>query len=422
MIAGQTELRFDVPWTTLAEFLAHLERRGVSTNFASIIGAETIRTHVLGLHHDPPTPAQLDAMRELVRREMEAGALGIGSALVYSPGLYAKTDELIELCKVAAKYRGKYFSHMRYEGTRLVEGVEELIRISREAGLPAEIYHFKVVGERNRPKLDQAIAMIERARREGLKISANMYTYIAGGTGLTSQIPIWAHEGGNAALFRRLDDPATRAKLAAEMHKRGPLPHAIIVGVRTKQLKPLMGKSLDEIARMRGEDPVDTVLNLVREDRSRIATVFFLTDEDSLRKIMRLPWVSFGSDGGSMATEGAFLESLTHPRAFGNFARLLGKYVRDEKVIPLSEAIHRLSGLPAANLGLDHRGLLQEGMFADVVVFDRQTIADRATFESPQQYAVGIKHVFVNGVQVLRDGEHTGAKPGRALFGPGKVR
>ncbi|MEO8135567.1 MAG: D-aminoacylase [Betaproteobacteria bacterium] len=421
-ITSQTEIKYDIPWTTLAEYLAYLEKRGVSTNFASIIGAATIRTHVLGLEDVQPTPAQLDQMRELVRREMEAGALGIGSALVYSPGIYAKTEELIELCKVAAKYHGKYFSHLRYEGSRLVEGVEELIRISREAGLPAEIYHFKVVGEKNRPRLDQAIAAIEKARKEGLRISANMYLYTAGGTGLSSQIPIWAHNGGGAALYKRLDDPATRAQLAKEMRAHGPLPRAQFIGFRTQKLKPFIGKTLEEVARLRGEDQVDTVLNLVREDRSRITAVFFLTDEDSLRKILRQPWVSFGSDGGSMAPEGVFLESSTHPRTYGNFARLLGKYVREEKVIPLDEAVRRLSGLPAANLGLDRRGLLREGMFADVVVFDPATIADRATFDKPQQFAFGMKHVFVNGVQVLSGGEHTRATPGRALWGPGKVQ
>jgi len=421
-IASQTDIKYDIPWTTLAEYLTYLEKRGVSPNVASFIGAATIRTHVLGLEDVQPTSAQLDRMRELVRREMEAGALGIGSALIYSPGTYAKTEELIELCKVAAHYGGKYISHVRDEGSRLVESVEELIRISREAGLPAEIYHFKVVGEKNSSRIDRAIAAVEAARRQGLSITANMYLYTASGGGLSSRIPIWAHNGGAAALYRRLDDSETRARLAREMRARGPVPRILFAGFRSERLRPLVGKTLADVAQMRGEDEVDTILNLVREDRSRVNAVFFLMHEDTVRKILRLPWVSFGSDSASMASEGVFLEQSTHPRAYGNFARLLGPYVRHKKVMPLTEAVRRLTGLPAANLGLDRRGLLKDGMFADVVVFDPATIADRATYEKPHQYAVGMKDVFVNGVQVLRDGEHTGAKPGRALWGPGKVR
>ena len=422
MIASQIDIKYEVPWTTLAEYLRHLERRGVSPNVASFIGAATIRSHVLGLDDVKPTPAQMDEMRELVRREMEAGALGIGTALIYAPGTYATTEELIELCKVAARYKGTYISHMRSESDKLVEGVEELIRISREAGLPAEIHHFKVVGQRNRDKLDQAIAAVERARRQGLRITANMYLYTASSTGLSAIIPTWAHDGGAAALYDRLRDPATRARIAAEMRARGPMSRTLFVSFRTEALRPLIGKTLEEVARARGKDEVDTTLDLVLEDRSRIGAVFFSMSEEGLRKILRLPWVSFGSDGGSMAPEGVFLASSTHPRAYGNFARLLGTYVREERIVTLPEAIRRLSALPAANLGLDGRGRLAEGMFADVVAFDPVTIADRATYEHPHRYAVGMRHVFVNGVQVLRDGEHTGAKPGRALWGPGKTR
>jgi N-acyl-D-amino-acid deacylase len=421
-IASQTDFKYDMPWTTLAEYLRYLEKRGVSANVASFIGSATIRTHVLGREDVQPTPAQLDRMRALVREEMETGALGIGSALIHTPGAYAKTEELIELCKVAAQYKGKYISHVRDEGARLVEAVRELIRIAREAKLPAEVYHFKVVGARNSARLDEAIAAVEAARREGLAITANMYLYTASSTGLSARIPIWAHNGGAEALYRRLDDPATRAKLAEEMRARGPLPKILLTGFRTEALRPLIGRTLEEVARMRGAEDMETLLNLVREDRSRVTAVFFSMSEDSVRKILRLPWVSFGSDGASMASEGVFLKQSTHPRAYGNFARLLGAYVRDEKVIPLTEAIRRLSGLPAANLGLDRRGLVKDGMFADVVVFDPATIADRATYEQPHQYAVGMKHVFVNGVHVLKDGEHTGAKPGRALWGPGKIR
>jgi N-acyl-D-amino-acid deacylase len=421
-IAGQTDIKYDISWTTLAEYLTHLEKRGVSPNVASFIGAATIRTYVLGLEDIQPTPAQMEEMRELVRREMEAGALGIGSALIYSPGTYARTEELIELCKVAAKYQGKYISHLRSEARRLVEGVEELIRISREAGVPAEIYHFKAAGEKNWDGIDRAIAAVERARKEGLKITANMYLYTASSTGLGVHIPSWAHSGGGAALFKRLKDLETRTKIGKEMRARGAMPRTLLVSFRSEKLRPLIGKTLEEVARMRGEDEVETILNLVLEDRSRIGAVFFLMSEDNIKKILRQPWVSLGSDGPSMAPEGVFLNSSTHPRSYGNFARLLGNYVREEKVISLEEAVRRLSGLPATNLGLDRRGFLKAGMFADVVVFDPATIVDRATYENPHQYATGMKHVFVNGVQVLKDGEHTGAKPGRALWGPGKIK
>jgi N-acyl-D-amino-acid deacylase len=422
LLASQTDVTYDVPWTTLAEYLAYLEKRGVSPNVASFIGAATVRTHVLGLEDVQPTPAQMDEMRALVRREMEAGALGIGSALIYAPGTYARTEELIELCKVAAQYHGTYISHVRNEDGRLLESIDELVRISREAGLPAEIYHFKAAGARNWRWMDPAIEAVERARREGLKVGANMYVYTAGGTGLSTTIPSWAHSGGPSALFRRLEDPATRARIAREMRARGPLSRTVLVSFRSAALRPLIGKTLHDVARMRGTDEVDTVLDLVREDRSRVGALFFTMSEDNVKKVLRQPWVSFGSDGASLAADGVAMELGMHPRAWGNFARVLGTYVRDEKVIPLAEAVRRMSGLPATNLGLEGRGFLKEGMFADVVVFDPATIADRATYDRPHQYAVGVKHVLVNGVQVLRDGEHTGATPGRALRGPGSTR
>ncbi len=421
-IAAQRDFKYDISWTTLAEYLTYLEKRGISPNVASFIGAATIRDHVLGQEDTQPTPEQLEQMRALVRREMEDGALGIGSALIYAPGTYARTEELIELCKVAAKYQGKYISHLRSEAQRVLQAVEELIRISREAGLPAEIYHLKTAGERNWDRIDGVIARIENARQEGLKITANMYMYTASATGLSSRIPAWAHSGGNPALYKRLQDPVTRSRIIKEMRAQGPIPRTILISFRSEKLRPLTGKTLSEVAAMRGEDEVETVLNLVREDRSRITAVFFLMNEENVKTILRQPWVSFGSDGPSLAPEGVFLKSETHPRSYGNFARLLGKYVREEKVISLQEAIRRLTGLPAANLGLDHRGFLKEGMFADVVVFDPTTITDRATYENPHQYSVGMKHVLVNGVQVLKDGEHTGAKPGRALWGPAKIR
>lgn len=433
IIADQGDIKFDIEWTTLAEYLSYLEKRGISPNVASFVGATTIRDYVIGEEDKPPTPEQMERMRALVRIEMEAGALGIGSSLIYAPAFYAKTEELIELCKVAAKYQGKYISHMRSEGNRLIEGVEELIRISREARIPAEIYHLKAAGEKNWDKMDRAIKIIEAARRDGLKITADMYMYTAASTGLNASLPPWALDGGYDALFKRLQEPETRKEIAEAVRTptdewenfyvtAGSPDRILLVGFKTEKLKPLIGKTLAEVAKMRGKDAVETIMDLMLEDRSRVDAVYFLMSEENVKKQLRLPWVSLGSDASSMATEGVFLKSSTHPRAYGNFARLLGKYVREEKVITLAEAVRRLSGLPATNLGLDGRGFLKEGMYADVVVFDPATIADRATFEKPHQYATGVRHVFVNGTQVLKDGEHTGAKPGRALWGPGKVK
>ena len=429
---SQGDLKYDIEWSTLAEYLNYLEKRGISQNVASFIGAPTLREYVIGFEDKPPTPEQLDQMRELVRREMEAGALGITTALIYPPAFFAKTDELIELCKVAAKYKGKYTAHMRSEGAQLIEAVQETIRISREAGLPAEIYHLKASGEANWPKMDQVIKMIEEARRQGVKITADMYTYPAGGTGLDASLPPWVFDGGREAAFKRLQDPATRQKIAEAVRTptnewenlyllSGSPDRILLASFRNDQLKPLTGKTLAEVAKMRGKDPVETIMDLLLEDRSRIGTIYFLMSEDNIKKQIRLPWVSFGSDAASIAAEGVFLKSAAHPRTYGNFARLLGKYVRDEKVISLTEAVWRLTSLPATNLGLDHRGLLHKGVFADIVIFDPQTIADRATFENPHQYSVGVRDVFVNGTQVLKNGEHTGAKPGRALWGPGKI-
>jgi N-acyl-D-amino-acid deacylase len=430
--SAQGDLKFQIEWTTLAEYLNYLQKRGISQNVASFIGAPTIREYVIGLADKPPTPAQLDQMRELVRREMEAGALGITTALIYPPAFFAKTDELIELCKVAAKYQGKYTAHIRSEGAQLIEAVQETIRISREAGLPAEIYHLKASGEANWPKMDQVISMIEEARRQGVKITADMYTYPAGGTGLDASLPPWVFDGGREAAYKRLQDPATRQKIAEAVRTptnewenlyllSGSPDRILLASFRNDDLKPLTGKTLAEVAKMRGKDPIETIMDLLLEDQSRIGTIYFLMNEDNIKKQIRQTWVSFGSDAASIAAEGVFLKSSTHPRTYGNFARLLGKYVREEKVISLTEAVRRLTSLPAANLGLNHRGLLQKDMFADVVIFDPQTIADRATFDNPHQYSVGVRDVFVNGVQVLKDGDHTGAKPGRALWGPGKI-
>jgi len=433
MLREQRDIHYKVEWTTLADYLRYLEKRGVSCNVASFIGATTIRKNVIGYEDKQPTPQQLDQMRTLVQKEMEAGALGIGTSLIYPPAFYAKTPELIELCKVAARYKGKYISHMRSEGNQLLEAVDELIRISRQANIPAEIYHIKAAGKSNWPKVDALLAKIEAAQKEGVKITADMYTYTAAGTGLDACLPPWTEDGGYPALFKRLRDPATREKIAAEVKTpsdawenlylaAGSPENILVVGFKSEKLKPLTGKSLAEVAKMRGKDPVETIMDLLAEDESRIDTIYFVMSEENVRKEIAKPWISFGSDESSQAPEGVFLKSNPHPRAYGNFARVLGKYVRDEKVISLGEAVRRLSALPATNLGLDHRGFIQEGMFADVVVFDPATIADRATFAQPHQYSVGMKQIFVNGVQVLKDGEHTGAKPGRALWGPGKVR
>ena len=432
-IREQTDIKYDITWNTLAEYLQYLETHGISCNVASFIGATTIREYVIGFEDKQPTPEQLDEMRELVRKEMEAGALGIGTSLIYPPAFYAKTEELIELCKVAAKYQGKYISHIRSEGNQLFEAVDELLRIAREANIPAELYHIKTAGKKNWSKEDQLLTRIERAQKKGLNVRANMYTYTAAGTGLDACLPPWTEDGGYPELFRRLRDPVMRAIIKAEAQvdsdewenlylAAGSPEKILLVGFKSEKLKPLTGKTLAEVAKMRGKDPIDTIMDLISEDESRIGTVYYLMSEENVKKELRKPWISFGSDEASQAPEAPFTKSNPHPRAYGNFARVLGKYVRDEKVLSMSDAIHRLSGLPATNLGLDRRGFLKEGMFADVVVFDPATITDHATFKKPHQYATGVKHVLVNGVQVIKDGEHTGAKPGRALWGPGKVK
>ncbi|PZR72615.1 MAG: aminoacylase [Chthoniobacterales bacterium] len=432
MLREQTDFKYDVTWKTLAEYLQYLEKKGVSCNVASFIGATTIRENVIGFENKALTPDQLEQMRGLVKQEMEAGALGIGSALIYPPGFYAKTQELIELCKVAAQYKGKYISHMRSEGNQLLEAFDELLRISGEAHIPAELYHIKALGQKNWGKIDTLLTRIEAARKEGQPIRANMYTYIAGGTGLDACLPPWAEDGGYPALFKRLRDSETRKKIAAEVKvdsdkwenlylAAGSPDRIILADFKSDKLKPLAGKSLAEVAKMRGKDPIETIMDLLSEDESRIGAMYFLMSEDNVKKEIAKPWISFGSDEASQAPEGVFLKSNPHPRAYGTFARVLGKYCRDEKVVTLPEAIRRLSALPATNLELDHRGFLKEGIFADVVIFDPATIIDHATFENPRQYATGVKDVFVNGIEVLKDGEHTDARPGRALWGPGKI-
>jgi len=429
----QGDIKYDISWTTLGEYLTFLEKKGISTNVASFVGATTVRIHELGYADRAPTPEELDRMRALVRAAMEEGALGVGSSLIYAPAFYAKTDELIALAQEAGRYGGMYISHIRSEGNALLEAVEELIRIAREAKVPAEIYHLKAAGEQNWPKLDQVIARVEAARAEGLQITADMYNYTAGATGLDAAMPPWVQEGGPREWIRRLKDPAIRARVRREMTTpttaweslylaAGSPERVLLVAFKQDALKPLTGKTLAEVAKLRGKTPEETAMDLVIEDDSRVGTVYFLMSEDNVRKQLKLPWVSFDSDAESLAPEGVFLKSNPHPRAYGNVARLLGRYVRDEKVMSIAEAIRRLSSLPAANLKLDRRGALKTGHYADVVVFDPKTIQDHATFDKPHQYSTGMVHVFVNGVQVLKAGEHTGATPGRFVRGPGYRR
>ena len=425
----QGDIKFPIEWTTLGDYLTYLEKRGVSTNVASFIGAATVRVHELGEGDVDPTPEQLTRMRALVKQAMNEGAMGVGSSIIYAPGSYAETDELVALTSEAAKCGGMYISHMRSEGDRIEEAVDELIEISRRSGAPAEIYHLKMAGRSNWGKLDTIVKKIEDARAEGLKITTDMYTYTAGATGLDAAMPTWVQAGGLEEWIKRLKDPAIRARVAAEMKQPGSdwenlyfgagADKMILSGFKSDALKPLTGKTLAEVATMRGKSPEETAMDLVVEDGSRVGTVYFLMSEDNVRKQVQLPWMSFGSDAASQSTEGVFLKSGAHPRTYGNFSRLLGRYVRDEKLISLEQAVYRLTTLPATNLGIKDRGALKPGYYADVVVFDPATIGDRSTFEKPHQYSVGMRDVFVNGVAVLKDGEHSGATPGRAVRGAG---
>ncbi len=433
VIADQGDIKFDVPWTTLSEYLDHMAGRGISPNIASFVGATTVRIHEVGYADRPASREELERMKQLVRHEMEHGALGVGSSLIYAPASYSTTDELVELCKVAAEYDGIYISHLRSEGDRFLEALDELIEIARRANIAAEVYHLKAAGESNWPKLEQAIAKINEARAAGLRITADMYTYTAGATGLSASMPPWVQEGGFDRWRDRLRDPRTRVRVAREMRTKaedwenlllmaGSPDRVLLVGFRNPDLKHLTGMSLGAVARQRKQTPEDTAMDLVIEDGSRVECVYFFMSEENVRRKIEIPWVSFGSDAAALAPEGVFLKSSNHPRAYGCVARLLGKYVREEQVIPLENAIHRLTALPARNLGLRRRGELKPDYFADVVVFDPQTIADHATYDAPHQYATGVRHVLVNGVPVLRDGEHTGAKPGRVVRGPGVYR
>jgi N-acyl-D-amino-acid deacylase len=430
MVREQGDIRFDVTWTTLGEYLEHLETRGVSPNVASFVGATTVRVHELGYANRPPSPDELARMQELVRAAMREGALGVGSSLIYAPAFYAATDELVALMEAAVEYDGMYISHMRSEANRLLEAVDELLHIARETGAPAEIYHLKAAGMSNWDKLDEVVQRVEAARAEGLRITADMYTYTAGATGLDAAMPPWVQEGGYEPWKARLQDPATRQRVIREMRTptdewenlmllAGDPEQVLLVGFKADSLKRHTGKTLAAVAAEMGLSPEEAAIELVVRDGSRVGTVYFLMSEDNVRRQVRLPWMAFDSDAGALAPEGVFLRSNPHPRAYGNFARLLGRYVRDEGLIPLEEAIRRLTSFPAENLQIRRRGRLEPGYFADVAVFDPATIADRATFEEPHQLAVGMVHVFVNGEQVVRDGQHTGATPGRVVRGPG---
>ena len=428
-VERQGDIKYPIEWTTLGEYLSLLERRGTSMNVASFIGATTVRQNELGEGDVDPNPEQLQRMRALVRQAMEEGALGVGTSLIYPPATFAETDELVALTTEAARCGGSYISHMRSEGDRLLESIDELIEISRRSGAPAEIYHLKQAGRANWSKIDAAVAKIEAARAAGLKISADMYTYTAGATGLAASMPPWVQDGGNEAMLERLKDPATVERIKREMLLPGKNwenlylhagPEGVLVASLTEpSLKPLIGKTVAEIAKIKNVSPEQAVIDLVLADQGRSGAIYFLMSEDNVRRLAAIPWVGFGSDGEASAPEGVFLKSSTHPRSYGNFARFLGKYVRDEKVAPLEEAIRRLTAQPAQNLGLQDRGLLKPGMAADIVLFDPAAIADHSTFAKPMQYATGVRDVFVNGVQTLKDGQPTGAKPGRFVKGPG---
>jgi N-acyl-D-amino-acid deacylase len=423
----QGDIKYNIEWNTLGEYLAHLEKRGISPNVASFVGAETVRTNVLGEGDDDPTPAQLATMRGLVVQSMEEGALGVGSSLIYAPGSYADTDELVALSTEAGRCGGIYISHMRSEGNRLLEAIDELIDISRRSGAPAEIYHLKAAGKQNWGKLDAAIARIEKARGEGLRITADMYSYTAGSTGLDAAMPTWVQTGGREAWIARLKDPKIRREVIAEMRSDSPVfenlyrfagaEGTLLVGFRNPRLKPLTGKTLAQVAAERKVSPEDAAIDLVIEDGSRVQVVYFLMSEENVKRQTALPWMSFGSDASAQAPEGVFLQSSTHPRAYGNVARVLGKYVREEKALTLQDAIRKLTSQPAHNLGLRERGALRAGNYADVVIFDPATVADRATYENPKQFAVGVNWVLINGGVALKNGEATGLPTGRFVKG-----
>jgi len=427
---GYGNIVYDFEWETLGEYLEFLTQKGVSPNVASFVGATTLRINTVGFEDRAPTDEEMEQMKSMVKKAMEEGALGIGSSLIYAPAFYASTEELIELCKVASAYDGMYISHMRSEGNQLLESLDELIRIADEANIRAEVYHLKMAGKDNWNKFDAVVSKIDSARAAGLDITTDMYTYTAGGTGLNATMPPWVQEGGYEKWAERLQDPKIRKQLIKEMTTPTnewenymmaveSYDDMLLVGFKNDSLKYLTGKSLAEVAEMRKTSPEETAMDLVIQDGSRVGTIFFLMSEENVKKQLALPYMSFGSDEESSAPEGVFLETSNHPRAYGNVARLLGKYVRDEKVISLEEAIYKLTTLPATNLKIKKRGALKTGYFSDLAIFNPNEIQDHATFEKPQQFSAGMVHVFVNGVQVLKDGKHTGALPGQVVRGPG---
>lgn len=431
MQKDQSLIKYEVAWNTLGEYMHWMEKKGISTNIASFVGATTIRTNVIGEDNRDPTPAEMERMKTLVKQAMEEGALGVGTSLIYPPAFFAKTQELIELCKAAEPYGGSYISHMRSEGNKLTEAVEELITIAKEAGVHGEIYHLKAAGISNWGKMDSVIRRVERARKEGIDIAANMYTYTAGATGMTAALPPSLQDGGFGKLWQRLQDPKTRIAMKKAMKTNAPdwenlyygagsADKVLLLGFRRDSLFKYAGKSLAEVAKLRNTTPEDAAIDLIIQDSSRVEVAYFLMSEENVRKQVALPWVSFGSDAASMAAEGKFIKQSSHPRAYGNFARVIGQYVREEKLLPLELAIHKLSKLAATHLHIQKRGELKLGNYADILIFDPAKVKDNATYENPHQYAEGMQHVWVNGVQVLKEGEHTGAKPGRFVKGAGK--
>lgn len=430
LVAGQGDIKYDVKWNTLGSYLGYLEKKGISCNVASFVGATTVRQFIIGEENRAPTKAELDRMKMLVKQAMEEGAMGVGSSLIYPPAFFAKTNELVELCKVASAYGGTYISHIRSEGNNLMEALEELITIAKEANIHAEIYHLKAAGINNWYKMDSVIRRIESARNEGIDITADMYTYLAAATDLTASFPPYLQDGGFLKLWQRLHNPVVRFQMKKAMNTNasdwenlynlaGGADNVLLLGFIKDSLKKFNGKTLAEVATIRGASPEQTAMELIIEDSSRISAAYFLMSEENLQKQIALPWVSFGSDEGSYANEGVFLKSKVHPRAYGNFSRVLGKYCRDEKLISLPEAIFKLSNLPATNLKLKKRGELKPGYYADIVVFDPEKVTDNATYDEPHQYASGMLHVFVNGVAVLKNGTHTGLFPGKFIKGPG---
>ena len=427
---AQGDIKYEIDWNTLDEYLQSLVSRGISPNVASFIGATTVRINHIGYENRPPTTDEMNSMKQMVREAMEDGALGVGSSLIYAPAFYSSTEELIELSKVASEYDGLYISHMRSEGNRLLQSIDELITIADKADIRAEIYHLKMSGKENWSKYDEVIRKIDSARVAGLSITTNMYTYIAGATGLDASMPPWVQEGGYDKWAERLQDPAIRRRVLKEMttptdkwenlmYAAGTPDNLLLVGFKNDSLRHYTGKTLTEVAEIHGKSPEETAMDLVVADGSRVGTVYFLMSEENIKKQVALPYMSFGSDAGSLSPEGVFLNSSTHPRAYGNFSRLLGKYVREEKIISIEEAVRKLTSLPATNFKIKKRGSLTEGFYADLAIFNPETIQDHATFAEPHQLSTGMIHVFVNGEQVLKNGSYTGALPGRVVRGPG---